>query len=681
MRPQQAIQRDWIEEMQMVGREHVSVRHIVRLHLIDVFRIRNRDQHVLAGNTERFAEHLLHIRNVLENFENQNGVERTIAKRKQRIDVHGRQSVRGGLAKIIEIDVACDAFPAFCAQGGAISAEAAPEIENRGSRMPACEPHERTVMLAVLRREADLIHVFAGTHNFFGIINALMAVRHRFLLAASFLYLTVSNLIWIARDTRPPFWDMADKQTAALHIYDAFANFGVRALVLIPRVTEFYPPLYQSVVAAFYALFGKTIDAAQWANLPAIALLFIATYAVGRTLLMNPLAAATAAVLVNFYPYLLWLSRETLVDYWLTAMVALAIWLLILTREFSDRTKSIAFGVICGLGMLTKWTFAFFLVLPALWMARKNWRNAGIAAGTAALVAAYWYIPAGQSLLTLYRINSAQSVTEGDPNRLTLQAIIFYVRAMEGYQLFLPLFLLFIAGSILLAKNFEREWIPVVLWIIGGWLGLMFFQNKDPRYTAPLLPAVALISAQIFQRKEVLVLLLVPLLVLQHYLVSFGVTALPPRVVLAQGVEGPLSWHWNLYTQSYFGLWGAPANEDWRIEHVLQTITRPDGSTVRLGIVPDIPRFDFLAFRFYITLRKLPVILNRVGTLDQAAIASHDYILVSEKDQGFEPGSAFTSELRNINHYVFSHPETFHVVESFTLPNGDVIRLYKVGAA
>src|SRR4029079_19096102 len=141
-----------------------------------------------------------------------------------------------------------------------------------------------------------------------GIINALMGVRHRFLLAASFLYLLAANLIWIARDTRPPYWDMADKQTGALRIYDAFATSGVGAFLNIPFLTGAYPPMYHSIVALFYRLFGRTIDAAQWANLPSMALLFLATYFIGRTQL-KPFGAATAAVIVNFCPLLLWLSR------------------------------------------------------------------------------------------------------------------------------------------------------------------------------------------------------------------------------------------------------------------------------------------------------------------------------------------------------------------------------------
>jgi hypothetical protein len=220
--------------------------------------------------------------------------------------------------------------------------------------------------------------------------------------------------------------------------------------------------------------------------------------------------------------------------------------------------------------------------------------------------------------------------------------------------------------------------VPVVLWIVGGWMFLMLFQNKDPRYSAPLLPAVALISALVFQRKPVLLSILVPFLLMQHYLVSFGIGGLPPRVVMVRGVEGPLSWNWNLYTQTYFDLWGAPAQEDWRIEHVLQIVSQPDGQTVRLGMVPDIPRFDALAFQFYITLKRMPVVLTRLAHFDEEAIKKNDYLLVSEKDHGFEPGSAFTADLGVINRYIAGSPETFQVLDSFSLPNGDMIRLYKV---
>jgi 4-amino-4-deoxy-L-arabinose transferase-like glycosyltransferase len=314
---------------------------------------------------------------------------------------------------------------------------------------------------------------------------AEMGIRHRVLLAASFLYLTLANVIWIARDTRPPYWYIAVHATGALRIYDAFADHGIRALSLVPFLTGAYPPFYHSLVAVFYGIFGRSIDVARQANLPAIALLFAATYGIGRSVL-KPFAAATAAVIANFCPILLWLSRETMIDYWLTSMVALAMWLLLRTREFADRKWSLLFGAACGLGMLTKWTFVFFVALPALWFARKNIRNAVAAACVAAVTASCWYAFAAPALLQLFRVNTVQSVSEGDPNKWSVQAVVFYFRALEGSQLFLPLSLAFIAGLILLALNFNRHWIPILLWIAGGWLGMLLFQNKDPRYTAPL---------------------------------------------------------------------------------------------------------------------------------------------------------------------------------------------------
>jgi hypothetical protein len=244
--------------------------------------------------------------------------------------------------------------------------------------------------------------------------------------------------------------------------------------------------------------------------------------------------------------------------------------------------------------------------------------------------------------------------------------------------LFLPLFIVFIAGAITLARKFDQAWLPIVLSIVGGWLGLMLFQNKDPRYSAPLLPAIALISARAFERKEALVGVLVPLLLFQHYLVSFGVRQLPPAAVLLHGVEGPLSWDWNVYRQDYFGLWGAPRREDWQVERVLRKVTAAEGQSVRLGMIPDIPRFDWGAFQFYIALSKLPVTFNRLAFFDESVISNNDYIVMSENDQGW--ASNISSDLQRISQYILDHPDNFRIVDSFRLPNGDMIRLYKVGS-
>src|SRR5438034_533429 len=360
---------------------------------------------------------------MLENFQDQHRVERPVWKRQNRIHVYHRKPVASRFAKIVQIDIAPDTLQSCCHQCSAVRAKTATEIQNGWTGIALCKTHQSAIVFARFSRQPGSVEIVSRANHLlrFGIINALMGIRHRYLLAASFLYLAIANVVWIARDTRPPFWDMAGHQIGALRIYDTFVERGIRALAAVPRLTEFYPlgfypPFYHSIVAVFYGVFGKHVDAAQWANLPAIAILLIATYGIGRTLL-NPIAAAGAASLANFYPLMLWLSRETIIDYWLTSMVALAIWLLIRTNEFENRKRSVVFGVICGFGMLTKWTFPFFVVLPAAWFARKNPKNAALAAGIAASIAAYWYVPAARGLAQFQNINSAGGITEGDPGR------------------------------------------------------------------------------------------------------------------------------------------------------------------------------------------------------------------------------------------------------------------------
>jgi hypothetical protein len=208
----------------------------------------------------------------------------------------------------------------------------------------------------------------------------------------------------------------------------------------------------------------------------------------------------------------------------------------------------------------------------------------------------------------------------------------------------------------------------------------MMLPNKDPRYSAPLLPAVAVVIAAAFggtKRQGTLRAALPAFLLFQHIAVSFGIPSLPDRIVLAKGPAGPVPYDWNLYTQTYFGLWGQPEDQDWRIEHVLEVVTANAvqlNHPVRLGLIPDLPRFDLPAFRYYISLDKLPVVIDRVFAAEETALLQHDYILSSLGAQ-----TAFGSpapHAAEINAYILFHPDRFRMIDRFLLPNGEGIRLY-----
>ena len=61
---------------------------------------------------------------------------------------------------------------------------------------------------------------------------------------------------------------------------------------------------------------------------------------------------------------------------------------------------------------------------------------------------------------------------------------------------------------------------------------------------------------------------------------------------------------------------------------------------------------------------------------DQEDVRNNDFLLLSEGAEGY-PGSFAPAETE-VNRQVLDNPDRFEVVEWFPLPNGEVIRLYKV---
>src|SRR5215470_4726009 len=90
-----------------------------------------------------------------------------------------------------------------------------------------------------------------------------------------------------------------------------------------------------------------------------------------------------------------WLVHDAFLDFPLTAAVAAGFAFLVRAGGFFSTRKAIQFGLVAGLGMLVKQTFAFFFVLPAVYVAlgvfwsrdRRAIRNLLLAAVVAVAVA------------------------------------------------------------------------------------------------------------------------------------------------------------------------------------------------------------------------------------------------------------------------------------------------------
>ena len=497
------------------------------------------------------------------------------------------------------------------------------------------------------------------------------------------------NALWLSRDTEPPVWDMAVHQTYAL-------NYLPKAD--LPPNTRFwersrnYPPFVHIVIALTFRLFHPGPHVAILANIPATLLLLWGIYEIGLAFAGSG-AAAWACVLTTLTPFLIWISRETLLDYWLAAWVAAALALLLKTSAFESWPYSLLFGLTWGLGMLTKWTFAGFVIGPIvyvifrhhIWTCKARMINCIAAIGIATVASGAWYLPNLQKLTRFYFENAEAGALEGEPPVTSFQSLIYYLRLLEGYQFFALLFCLFIFSVIFVYKRDRfRHGGFLTAAIVVGWVVITLLRNKDPRYSVPLLgPMMVVTGAWINSWKRgwmtrTIKTLLVAILCIQAYAVNFGLRWLPQEIVLLEGYRGQLRYDWNLYLQNYFHISGPPKREDWKHDAILRRIA--DHSLERrvqatLALIPDLPRFNGSNFNLLARIRGLNVQTGRPGAALNGihSFEGFNYIILIEGDQGW---AYTTTENLKLNEIVLNHPQTFHLLDSYPLPDGAVARLY-----
>lgn len=487
---------------------------------------------------------------------------------------------------------------------------------------------------------------------------------------------------------------MALHQMYALNYAEYFAGLTNPAHegAKIWELSGNYPPLVHLFIAAAFGMFHPSPDIATLANLPATFLLFWSLLQMGRYF-TSATAARWACVLMLLTPYLIWMSRETILDYWLSAWVAAALVALIRTKGFESRFWSRVFGLVSACGLLTKWLFVGFIAFPVLVVAIRDriWKdeerliNGAQSLMLGAAIAGLWYLPNLSHLIRYFKENAQVGALEGEPPIFSFQSIIYYLRLLEGYQLYALLFLLLAGGLVfVISRRLIRDSVLWMALVVGGWLAMTLLRTKDPRFTMPLLAPLFLIpgawmaswgSYRVGRLAQVLV---IAVLALQSYATNFGISWLPQEVILMPGYQGSLRWDWQLFSQHYFGILGAPRREDWKQSEVLARVAeeaRRRGVAMSLALVPDLPRFNYFNFQLASRLAKMPLrvghLVSAAGGLD--AFGGYDFAITSENEQGM-PWT--TRAAGSLNQFIEDRHDIFRVIEVYRLPNSDAVRLY-----
>lgn len=502
----------------------------------------------------------------------------------------------------------------------------------------------------------------------FARVRPLSQIRDRYLLGGLVALVTGLDVLWRTIETRPPHWDMAR------HLGDSLATLHAFSLAHPLRFLElylYYPPGVAWVADVFYAVTGnQAIWIAVLSNVVFVAVLVYSTYGIGVHL-WDRRVGLLAAFFVVTEPVLVSAFKEYMLDAPLTAVVALSMYLLLRSDGFARRRYAAALGLVCGYGMLVKWSFVLAVALPvaaavggaALDSIRTRTRarvvNVLLAGGLAFLVCGLWYVHNFSALRAdTARFDTRASHIEGDPPIASLSSAFWYLWNLE-HQLYLVPLVFLVAGLVYCFRREEvaaRNFYPL-LWFVGDYILFTLLRNKDARYTQPFLPAVAILATSWLtlvptRVRRALAGLLVVYGTIAFVAISFGTSLLPKDLSVGIGpnriVSPTVDPEFVFFAQRGYII-GPPSSEHWHQEDVFRLIARA-------------PRSE-RAFWFE---GGDSIWFNTWGTAYYAARYGASWVGLDAADFVIVRGPPSTPV-----------PPVFHEVGYFRLPTGESLILYQ----
>jgi dolichyl-phosphate-mannose-protein mannosyltransferase len=310
---------------------------------------------------------------------------------------------------------------------------------------------------------------------------------------------------WVLTDGWVPNGDAGRHLLITSNYYNAIENGDLSYPLNTPPVidNEFYPPFIHlvGVLGSFVGGFS-IVTGVVTLNVVFVPLLALGCYGIG-SYVFDRWAGALAAVWVLGTPILISQFHVYMLDAPVTALVAMSVWLLLLSERFSRTGIAALAGVAVGCGIMAKATFPLFVLgLIAVMLIRggwRNWRGALAFLGVAMLISQPWLMLHEDMLRD--RADRALDMPE-NPNPLADGAFgnfgaYFWVTLTT--QLLAPLFIFFAIGLGHSVWSAIRRRAPDgVLELLGGLaVGVVAVASMDwfnIRYDTPLLPYAAVLA-------------------------------------------------------------------------------------------------------------------------------------------------------------------------------------------
>ena len=530
----------------------------------------------------------------------------------------------------------------------------------------------------------------------------ISGIRNNLLLTAILCFFAAANIIWIHIDTAPPSWDQAHYLFKSEMYYHTLIEDGVVSFFKsFPDIFKTKAPLITVMPIPFYFLFGNNDTSALYVNVLFVILAGYYLFRLGL-LIAGRKEAIMSVFILNTFPLILGLSRQVYVEYGLMTFVIMWMYYLMSSQGLMKRKNALILGVVLGLGMLMKVSYPLYILFPTVYVLMREVQRTGKISKTlfaniliiffiGSAIASIWYY---KNIMTVidFAVMSAYSdvaVHYGKGAVFSLKTIFDYWltiinKGLSAYYVILIALVLFFSIVHSIKRNSKklpnRGNIFLAVWFMVPFLVFTFAVNKNLRYIAPLLPAVALFLSNNLMNitwekyRSVMVTAFLVLPAFNYVFLSF----VPGNVIFEKGSV--------MLVSNRLGLAHPPVRETWPHRQIIEYLHR-DAILVPnynpfTTLLFDHPDLNFINLTYYAKNTQLNVQFNtndfyKYEDLDDAVIRIEketDYLLTKTGDIG--PEFINKKNIPLLKKLAEGFLD-FHQIEKIPLPDGTQLNIYR----
>jgi len=530
-----------------------------------------------------------------------------------------------------------------------------------------------------------------NNNNFF----KLNIIAGLVLLILAHLYV---NLIWLSRDNFPLWFDYGSYFKRSIDIFYASGegiDVFLKSLFASGEFADAYRP-YRIVLPLsslpWYYFFGVNPDIAVIGGTVFLALALISTYLIANRIFANRSIAFLAAFILSTSPGFFIFSRRYSPEFGSTALVGLAIYLLLKTEYFSKRGFSLLAGFTIASSILVKemsFAFVFPVLLYTLYKAGVffGFENHFFRHKLAVFINfLLFFFSSALVIVPFYWLNRAMVIHEifnvaySDQVRINNQmiapygfaGITFYLRFIFEFGLLSVYSFFSLVGLFLILRRKIPGKGILFFWIFGSYLILLSAKTRCFEYSMPMIiPLSILVSyaantifkSRIFRRPLVTILIFWG--IIQFWFYTSPIVGLPDwcyrQGLLVHGAA--LQYH--------------PRDQDWRLAEIVEYITANNedpqkSATVHVGA--NLDAFSAVTLNYVAAMQKAPLALLGYNLPPEEAYHS-DFVVIKG---GEEQGVFYTSgDVNKLVSLLEAEDVFIELPKRFPLPDGSFARVYK----